>query len=91
MAYGSDVQKAMKLMLEAAEENENVLADPKPVATFEGFGDSSLTLLLRSYLGSMDHRLGTITELHQAINDKFDKAGIAIPFPQREVRLLGDG
>lgn len=91
VAYGSDVQQAMKLMLEAAEENENVLADPKPVATFEGFGDSSLTLLLRSYLGSMDHRLGTITELHQAINDKFSAAGIAIPFPQREVRLLEDG
>jgi potassium efflux system protein len=87
VAYGSDVNQAMALMLEAAEENENVLQDPKPVATFEAFGDSSLTLLLRAYLGSMDNRLTTITALHTAINKKFLKAEIEIPFPQRDIHL----
>ena len=37
IAYGSDVKQAMKLMIEAADENENVLTEPKPVATFEAF------------------------------------------------------
>lgn len=89
VAYGSDVKKAMGLMTDAAQENENVLQDPKPVATFEAFGDSSLTLLLRAYLGSMDNRLATITALHEAINTKFMKAGIVIPFPQRDLHLSG--
>ncbi|MEW8506973.1 MAG: mechanosensitive ion channel domain-containing protein [Candidatus Thiodiazotropha sp.] len=88
VAYGSDVNKAMELMIEAAEENENVLQDPKPVATFEAFGDSSLTLLLRAYLGSMDNRLATITALHEGINNKFLQAGIEIPFPQRDLHLV---
>jgi potassium efflux system protein len=88
VAYGSDVKKAMGLMIEAAEENENVLQEPKPVATFEAFGDSSLTLLLRAYLGSMDNRLTTITSLHEAINNKFNNAGIEIPFPQRDLHLI---
>jgi potassium efflux system protein len=88
VAYGSDTKKAMKLMTEAAEENDNVLSDPKPVATFEAFGDSSLTLLLRAYLGSMDNRLATITALHTAINDKFNSAGIPIPFPQRDIHII---
>jgi potassium efflux system protein len=87
VAYGSDVSHAMALMLEAAQENENVLDDPKPVASFESFGDNALTLLLRSYLGSMDNRLATITALHQAINDKFHVAGINIAFPQRDIHL----
>ena len=87
VAYGSDVNQAMALMLEAAHENENVLADPQPVATFEGFGDNSLTLLLRSYLGDMDNRLATITALHEAINRKFNQAGISIAFPQRDLHL----
>jgi potassium efflux system protein len=87
VAYGSDVARAMSLMLEAAAENENVLKDPKPVATFEGFGDNALTLLLRTYLGNLDNRLATITALHQAINDKFLAAGINIAFPQRDVHL----
>ncbi|MEL0587163.1 MAG: mechanosensitive ion channel domain-containing protein [Candidatus Thiodiazotropha sp. (ex. Lucinoma kazani)] len=89
VAYGSDVSEAMRLMLKAAEENEHVLQEPKPVATFEAFGDSSLTLLLRAYLGSMDNRLVTITALHEAINNKFNEAGIEIPFPQRDLHLGG--
>jgi potassium efflux system protein len=88
VAYGSDTKKAMELMTEAAEENDNVLSDPKPVATFEAFGDSSLTLLLRAYLGSMDNRLATITALHTTINDKFTKASIEIPFPQRDIHII---
>ncbi|MEW8561158.1 MAG: mechanosensitive ion channel domain-containing protein, partial [Candidatus Thiodiazotropha sp.] len=88
VAYGSDVNKAMELMIETAEENENVLQEPKPVATFEAFGDSSLTLLLRAYLGSMDNRLATITALHEGINNKFLEAGIEIPFPQRDLHLV---
>ncbi len=87
VAYGSDVDQAMALMLEAAHENDNVLEDPQPVATFEGFGDNALTLLLRSYLGDMDNRLNTITALHQAINRKFNQAGINIAFPQRDLHL----
>ncbi|WP_083218174.1 mechanosensitive ion channel domain-containing protein [Candidatus Thiodiazotropha endoloripes] len=87
IAYGSDVKQAMKLMIEAADENENVLTEPKPVATFEAFGDSALNLLLRVYLGSMDNRLATITALHESINQKFTQAEISIPFPQRDIHI----
>ncbi len=90
VAYGADVQKAMDLMLEAARENPNVLDDPVPVATFEAFGDNALTLLLRSYLGSVEHRLETITALHKAIYAKLGTAGIPIAFPQRDVHLDTD-
>ncbi|MEJ2619654.1 MAG: mechanosensitive ion channel, partial [Candidatus Thiodiazotropha sp.] len=87
VAYGSDVKQAMKLMIEAASENENVLDEPKPVATFEAFGDSALNLLLRVYLGSMENRLLTITALHESINQKFTEAEISIPFPQRDIHI----
>ena len=87
VAYGSDVKQAMALMLEAAHENDNVLDEPQPVATFEAFGDNTLNLLLRSYLGDMDNRLTTITALHEAINHKFNQAGINIAFPQRDLHL----
>ena len=87
VAYGSDVAKALALMHEAAEENERVLEDPAPLLTFEGFGDNALTLILRAYIGSLDYRLKTITELHTAINQKFTDAGISIAFPQRDIHL----
>lgn len=87
VAYGSDTRKAMALIAEAAQEHPKVLADPPPRITFEGFGDNSLNLVLRAYLDDIDARLPTITELHQAINDKFEAAGIVIAFPQRDVHL----
>jgi len=87
IAYGSDVQRAMALMVEAAEENERVLEDPKPFVSFDGFGDNALSLTLRCYVGSLDHRLATVSELNQEINRRFNAAGIVIAFPQRDVHL----
>jgi potassium efflux system protein len=91
VAYGSDVDKALALMREAAEEHEHILDDPAPVLSFEGFGDNSLTLILRAYLGSIDYRIATITDLHKAINRKFADAGIVIAFPQRDLHLDTNG
>jgi len=87
VAYGTDVDRALALMREAAAENEHVLGDPPPVLSFEGFGDNALNLILRAYVGSIDHRLATITALHKAINAKFEQAGISIAFPQRDLHL----
>jgi len=87
VAYGSDVDRALALMNEAAEEHANVLRDPEPRVTFEGFGDNALMLFLRCHLESLDARLATISELHLAINRKFNQAGLVISFPQRDVHL----
>jgi potassium efflux system protein len=87
VAYGSDVQKAMQLMDQAARENSNVLVDPAPSVIFEAFGDNTLNLVLRCFVGTQNVRMSTITELHEAINRKFNDAGITIAFPQRDVHL----
>ncbi|MCB1967591.1 MAG: mechanosensitive ion channel, partial [Candidatus Accumulibacter sp.] len=88
---GSDVDRAMGLMKEIAEEQEHVLDDPAPVLSFEGFGDNSLSLNLRVYIDSIDHRLSTITALHKEINRRFNEAGIVIAFPQRDLHLDTNG
>ncbi|MEH6586560.1 MAG: mechanosensitive ion channel domain-containing protein [Halioglobus sp.] len=85
IAYGSDVRKAMALMLEASKDVTNVLAEPAPRASFEDFGDNALVLWLRCY--ASDDRIGTWTELRTIINEKFNEAGIVIAFPQRDVHL----
>jgi potassium efflux system protein len=87
VAYGSDVEQAHALMRAAAEEHPRVLDDPKPALSFEGFGDNSLTLILRAYIDDLDYRLATITDLHKAIYAKFLQAGISIAFPQRDLHL----
>ncbi len=87
VAYGSDVGKALEILTLVAKENDKVLDDPKPVITFEAFGDNALMLYARCYISSLDERLETVTALHEAIYNKFEEAGIVIAFPQRDVHL----
>ena len=86
-AYGSDTSRAAELLLEIAREHPKVVADPEPRATFEAFGDSTLKLVLRAYLGTMENRLAVIHELHTTIHERFAAAGIEIAFPQLDLHV----
>ena len=85
--YGSDMRTSLKLISEALEENERVLRDPKPLVTFDEFGDNSLNITARVYIGSLANRWELASDLNLAINDKLTEAGIVVAFPQRDVHL----
>ena len=87
IAYGSDVQKAMRLMEEAARQNKKVLHEPPPSVIFQSFGDNALVIILRCFVDSVDHREEAISTLNQAIDKKFNEAGIVIAFPQRDLHI----
>ena len=87
VAYGSDVEKSLRLIEEAALEHPNVLSDPEPLVTFEQFGDNALVLGLRCFVPELDLRLKVQTDLMRTINHKFKEAGIVIAFPQRDLHL----
>ncbi len=87
VAYGSNTERARSLLLEVAHRHPEVLQDPPPLATFEGFGDSTLNLVLRCYLPNLDKRLETITNLHEAIDAAFKRADIEIAFPQQDLHI----
>lgn len=90
ISYGADPDKARALMLQVADDNPRVLKDPAPVAGFEGFGDSSLNLVLRCFLPDLDNRLGVISDLHTEINKAFNQHNIEIPFPQMDLHVIPD-
>jgi potassium efflux system protein len=87
IAYGDDVDRAMALIVEAAQECEQVLDTPAPSASFESFGDSALIINLRCFLATLDQRLATISQLHRRINQKLAEAGISIAFPQQDTHM----
>ncbi len=87
VAYGSDVNKAMQMMRQVAENNPLVLDEPKPTVSFDSFGDSALLLHLRCYIGSVDDLVRVRTSLHLVIDESFRSAGINIAFPQQDVHL----
>ena len=85
VAYGSDVRKAMRILVDVARDHPAIMDDPAPVATFEDFGDNALTLWLRCYAESEFIRRWT--ELRTEIYERLNRAGIGIAFPQRDVHL----
>ena len=88
VAYGSEVEKVRQKLIEAAEEDPHTLADPAPSVFFVEFGSSSLNFELVAWSDEMSHRPRRYTsDLNFAIDKKLREAGIAIPFPQRELTI----
>jgi len=87
VAYGSDVEKALKILRQVAENDPMVLSTPPPVARFLKFGDSALTLKLFAFTESVDKRLEVYDALHRAIDAAYRKEGIVIAFPQLDVHV----
>jgi potassium efflux system protein len=87
VAYGSDTDKAIQLLLKAAHDCPHVVDDPTPRAHFLGFGDSALNLEMRVFIPNIDHFLAAKHELHEAIDREFRQAGIEIAFPQRDIHV----
>ena len=88
VAYGSDVRLIERILLEVADENENVLSEPSPRVIFRVFGESMLEFELRVWTSRMLHRRGVLfSQLNFAIFEKFREHHVQIPFPQRDLHL----
>ncbi len=88
IAYGSDTDKARELMLETVKELPKVLDNPPPSVLFMGFGDSALDFEVRVFLRKFDERIPMTHTIHTEINRTLAKAGISIPFPQRDLNIV---
>jgi potassium efflux system protein len=87
VAYGTDTDLALRLLEQIARESRHPLPEPRPEAVLVGFGESTLNLQLRAFfdMNNLDYRW--MTDLYQAIDQAFQKAGISIAVPQRDVTL----
>jgi small-conductance mechanosensitive channel len=88
VAADSDLRLVERLLLEAANEDADVLADPAPGVRLLGFGENGFNFELRAWSHSLIHRRGyLISKLNMAIAEKFAAHGIEIPNPQRDVYI----
>ncbi len=89
VAYGADVRQVTRVLTEVCRANPRVLAEPPPSIFFKAYGDSALNFTIRVFLGSPEQRERTAAthELNSAIFEAFQKAGIEIPFPQRDLYI----
>ncbi len=91
IAYGSDCDKATRILIEIADQHAQVLNHPKPKVWFREFGDSSLNFELLCWIPNSVTKFDIISELNYAIDRAFRDNQIEIPFPQRDLHLRSSG
>jgi len=89
VAYGSPVREVERLLVRAAEEQDQVLRDPSPFVHFRDFGDNALIFHLFFWvsMNTLGERLALESKIRFRVDDLFRETGIVIAFPQRDVHL----
>jgi len=89
VSYQSDIELALRLMMDAANGHARVIQDPQPVALLKEFADSGINLELFVWIDDPEKGKGNLrSELNLEIWRAFQANRIEIPFPQREVRIV---
>lgn len=86
ISYSDNIDKARDIIMECLAGDERIDSDPQPMVAVKALGDSSVDLVARAWADTP-----LFWEVYFAINEKvkkeFDKKGVSIPFPQRDVHL----
>ncbi len=90
VAYDSDLDQALSLMEQAAAGAARVSAEQPPFAVLQRFGADGLDLEVGFWIEDPENGRGAVvSEVNRAIWRAFKEHQISVPFPQREVRIVG--
>jgi len=87
VAYGSDVEKVRRALIQAAHEHPEIMDAPEPEVWFVAFGDSSLDFELLAWIPDPRFQYQVRSDLHFAVDRLFRENDITIPFPQRDLHV----
>ena len=87
VSYSADLPKTQKLLMGILENHKDVLKDPAPIVEVNELGASSVDFVVRPWVKT-DVYWPTRWDLMKTIKIELDRAGIGIPFPQRDVHLF---
>ena len=86
ISYTSDDKKAIKIIETLISKDERIINDPEPFVKVTSLGDSSVNITMRVWCLKEDY-WGIHNDFLVSVKANFDKNGIDIPFPTREVHM----
>lgn len=87
IAYEAAVQRAKKIILDVAGSADWILKNPAPKVVVRNFGESSVDLQVRVWIGDARKRMDTISFITDQVKEAFDREGVEIPYPKRSITV----
>lgn len=87
IGYDDDVEHAERVLKDVVHSHEKVLKDPEPMVHLHTFGESSVDFVVRPWVKTDDY-WNVYWDIMREVKLRFDREGISIPFPQRDVHLF---
>ncbi|MEM7110130.1 MAG: mechanosensitive ion channel domain-containing protein [Bacteroidota bacterium] len=89
IGYDDDIKKAKDVLEKIVTSDERVLKEPAPQIAVSELADSSINFVVRPWVNASDY-WGVNFDLKEKVKIEFDKEGISIPFPQRDIHLYNE-
>ena len=89
VSYASDIDKAKKIILDTVKTVEWIAPHPPPQVVVRNFGESSVEMQIRVWINNARKRMATISTITDRVKSAFDREGIEIPFPRRDINVIG--
>lgn len=91
--YGTDVERAMTVAAEAMATCDDIADEPAPDVVVDEFADSAVVLTLLFWIEepTIQRKWAARNAVMEAVKAAFEREGVGIPFPQRELSTRGEG
>ena len=86
VSYDADLKHVRNVLEELIAAEERVLKDPEHLIAVAELGADSVNFTVRLWVKSADY-WGVMFAMNEAVKVRFDKEGIGIPYPQRDVHV----
>jgi len=86
VGYADDLNRVRTVIQQVLDAETRILSDPAPMIVVKELADSSVNFSIRPWVKTADY-WGVYFGMVENIKKSFDREGISIPFPQRDVHL----
>jgi len=90
ISYESNLKKAKEIIIGISLQLDWVMRDPAPKVVVRNFGESSVDLQARVWIRDPRRRMDTISYITDNVKEAFDREGIEIPYPKREIFIRNE-
>ena len=89
IGYEDDIDNARGVLNDVLDNHKTVLKEPAPVIKVESLGDNAVNMIVKAWTKTEDC-LDTQYDLQELVKKRFDKEGIEMPFPQKDIHLYNE-